>query len=917
MGLLFCGLLSLLLLSACGDGTSDTSLSDEENQADALSTPGDESLRQDRKDTLVGRKPTDADNAPDTESPDSQGDSDGDSSGDALEPEEEPDSGPPLPPCEVVVPPEAEWTTGPQEDGSYLLPGGRAIERLGPWLETGGFPSDSVANPLHNVVYVTIAGRNERHLIVVDTMTATELQRINRASSFYGIELSPDGKWLYASGGASHVIERYPVVEDGTLGQGEALDMGGFPSGMAIHPNGEILWVGLFGGELLNPIAGVREVNTTSWTLTRSLDLSAIVWDLVYHPDSEELYVSDLGGEGIYVVDTIDLKEVDKIEVPISPAGMLVHPDSSRIWVAVSGADAIATLDPITHLVTQWTPVTDLAWVDEDGEPLPHSNVNSLAYDPSQDRLFATRGADNAVSLFDATSMELLGAYPTAWYPTSVAYLPGQDMLVVSEGKGYGKGPDDESLTAEELGALLRDGAITFLPLADIDLAEATEKAAAAFARPTTVFPFECNGFFPLPTQPGQTSPIEHVILVVKENKTFDCVFGDLTDMDVKVDPSLVRWGEEITPNLHALAREFCISDNFYAEVPNSDVGHLFLTAGHLTEYTERMWKEDVQFNLNAAFPFEEATMPAHGNLFTHLINHGVSTQIFGEIVGMMAQTAEGKNVLEYTDMSFPGGFLVNYSVTDTSKAEYVAQTIEDGLLAEFTYLLLPNDHTNGTAPGTPSPESMVADNDYAVGLLVDAVSKSKYWEKTLIIVTQDDTQGCDDHVDLHRAFVLLISPWAKRQHVSHLHTSFPSIMGTMGAILGVPPMGRLDASATQFIDCFSGTLNTAPYDVVERTYPEEMNPSKEPTPGAEESSEMSWRSPDRNPGLGIILDAYRLWKMGKITKEEAFEKIAAGPQNEETWEEWVEESHEDTLAFDQAWKRYQQYRATQGKNGK
>jgi len=320
----------------------------------------------------------------------------------------------PGPPCEVVVPPEAEWRTGPQEDGSFLLPGGRALERVGPWLEIGGFPSDIIGHPTLGLSYLTVAGRNKRELVVLDVVTQEERQRLSRNGAFYGMEIDPDGEWLYVSGGGSYTIERYPIEEDGLLGESESLPTGGFASGMALSTDGSTLWVGHFGGEFTDPVSGVVEVDTASWEVTKELDLDAIVWDLLFLPQSQELYVSDLAGNGIYVIDTVSWAEIDQIEVPTSPAGMELNPETNEVWVAVTGADAIATVDPITRLATQWTPVTDLAWIDEDGVPLPYSNVNSLDYDPSTKRLYATRGADNAVSVFQGETMQLLGAFPTA-----------------------------------------------------------------------------------------------------------------------------------------------------------------------------------------------------------------------------------------------------------------------------------------------------------------------------------------------------------------------------------------------------------------------------------------------------------------------------------------------------------------------
>ena len=170
---------------------------------------------------------------------------------------------------------------------------------------------------------------------------------------------------------------------------------------------------------------------------------------------------------------------------------------------------------------------------------------------------------------------------------------------------------------------------------------------------------FECEGEFPVPTGPEKATPIEHVILIVKENKTFDCVFGDLDpdEHDVDVDPSLVRWGEQITPNLHALARRYAISDSFFVEAPNSDTGHLWLTATHLTEYVERVYLENDNLSISNGYPVTPPATPDVGNFFTHLMDLDVSLRIYGEIVGMLAQSKMGKGgVFQHSDAGYPGG---------------------------------------------------------------------------------------------------------------------------------------------------------------------------------------------------------------------------------------------------------------------
>ncbi len=808
-----------------------------------------------------------------------------------------------LPPCPAPVPPEeATRRVGPLDDGGYLTPGGRVARSLGPDTRIEGFPTDLLVDPRGRVAWVTSASRDDRTLVVVDLLTLEIRQRVVRDESHYGLAVDPEATVLYASAGDTERVDRFPIAEDGAVGEPEGLDVGGYPAGLALSADGARLWVALFdGGELV-------EVDTAAWQVTRRLEMPGALWDVVRIPRLGLIYVSDLAGETLRVVDPEVWAIVDEIAAPTSPAGLAVHPDGSRLWAAVSGADAVLTVDPTDASVIGWTPAAGDDWTDADGQPLPNSNVNALAYDPATDRLYASRGADNAISVFAADDMALLGALPTPWYPTDVALIPGGGTLLSLEGKGRGAGPNEGQGVKDRLA-----GSISAIALDDVDLAEATAIAREGYARPATVFPYACDeGRFPIPTRPGMRSPIEHVILIVKENKTFDCVFGDLDDLDVTTDPANLRWGEAFTPNAHAIAREFCIVDNFYTEVANSDQGHIFLTSAHMTEYVERIWTEKTRTDRFGGFQVLDPAIPDKGNVFSHLADNGIDIRIFGEIVGMFAPLAAGGRVVLLSDLGWPGGPVTNYSVTDEAKARhFIAQTIEAGRLPAFSYVLLPNDHTNGTDPGRPTPESMVADNDYAMGLIVEALAASDYWRKSVVIAVYDDTQSCEDHIDGHRSGLLVAGPWVRRGHVSHVHGSFLSIITTVNRILGVPPIGRPDASALPLWDCFTGEPDPTPYTARPRSVPPEVNPDD--APGAEQSARMDWRSPDRNPGLGVILDSYRLYKMGRITKAEAQRRIDLGPGDAEDWDDAIEESKAETTAFDADLARYQRWRADRG----
>lgn len=805
--------------------------------------------------------------------------------------------------CYAEVPEEARVIFGANPGGPWVTLGGRAVTPAGPSIILEGFPTDVALHPTAGVAYVTATGRDDRRLTVVDLASQEILQDIDRGEAFYGLMVSPDGGTVYASGGKHHTLETYSVAADGQLALSDDLDVGGYPSGLALSPGGATLWLGLFSGD------AVLEIDTATLTETRRFELSHDAWDVEHVASRGQVYASDLAGQGVSVIDLEAGAVVDVINVPTSPAGMAVSADGSRVWVAASGADAVAAINTDTHEVDGWAVVAPTLY----GQIVPSANVNALWSDEARGRLYASLGSEDAVAVLDVDSLELLGTIPTGYYPSDLELSADGATLVVAEGKGGGAGPNDGLAAKERLA-----GSVTTIAMTDLDLAAATEQVATNARRARSAFPFDCEGFFPVPMHQGQVSPIEHVILVVKENKTFDCVFADMADeLDIDADTEHLRWPEDITPNIHALARQYNVSDNFYSEAPNSDNGHIFLTSAHITEYIERAWLDSKKLDDLLGYQLLPGATPSVGNYFVHLLDHDRTIQIYGEIVGMFAESKTGKGQpVDYSDGTYPGGPFVNYKFPDEDKAEYIAGRIAEGQLADFTYVLFPNDHTQGTDVGYPTPESMVADNDRALGVLVDAVSHSPLWDKTAIIVLQDDPQGCHDHVDAHRAFVMVISPWARRGYVSHAFASFASVFATVDRILGVPALSRAAAVAAPLWDMFTPVKDSTPFTALERTVPHELNP--EDLPGAEKSRRMDWRSADRNPELPVVLDAYRLWRMGRISKTEAQARLASpvaarSQWSEEHLDELDEEAEEETFAFDRDWARYQHWRQQRG----
>jgi DNA-binding beta-propeller fold protein YncE len=800
--------------------------------------------------------------------------------------EEEPETPTPeeLPPCFVDdVPEAATLLYGWQDDGTFVGLGGRQVIPAGPTTVLPDMPVDVAVHPDGTVAYLALISRGDSSMAVLDLDSLEVIQVLEVSNTHPGLEVDPSGDRLYMAGGDSGTVEVIDIEEDRTLGERNSVQLEGTPSGLALSEDGQILWVGSYYE------SEVFGIDLLTLEVAHTFDIDSGAWDLAVVPGRDELYVSDLSGDGITVVDLTSGTVAAILTADMSPAGLAVSADGSRVFAAVSNGDVVAVIDTANREIEAELDVTEGDLLDEDGAPLLNSNVNAVWLDDGAGLLYAARGVDNAVSVIDADTLEVLGAFPVAFYPFDLEMTP-DGALVVAEYKGGG----------------IDLGSVTVVDTGSLDLEQTTAEVSRLFTTPADQFPMDCEGFFPIPQASGLETPIEHVVLVVKENKTFDCLFGDMGDeLDVDADPEYQRWPSELTPNQRALMREFNVADNFHVNARESDSGHLYLTSGHMTHFVEWMFVETARNGGSLTWPMEAAAYPTVGNFFTHLLDHGKSIQIYGEIVGMFETSADGTQVMEYSDLDYPGGPFYSYGATDEERGAYVGEQIADDGLADFTFILFPNDHTAGTTPGLPTPESMVADNDRGVGVFIEALSQSDLWASTAVFVLQDDPQGCDDHVNDSRSPLFVISPYAKRGgYVSPTNSDYPSVFATIERILDVPPMGRADAAAAPLWDLFQPEPDLTPFDARDRV-PPEINGAD--AFGSTLCAQMDFSGPDRSPELTPLLDAYMLWKMGRITRLEADRRLAA-PQlalDDEDWEELEEEAEEETYAYDLAWERY------------
>jgi DNA-binding beta-propeller fold protein YncE len=730
---------------------------------------------------------------------------------------------------------------------ALVLPGGRVLTPAGVHAVVGGFPVDVRVHPTLDVAYVanTGYGNDHRSVQVVNATTGAVLQEVVRNDSFYGIAVSTDGKHLYASGGAAALVDVYDIGDDGRLSPNRQIPIGNYPAGLALSADGTRLWVGEFRGN------AVVELDAATLVPLRTIPIPFGAYGVLELPERHQLYVSGFAVDQLAVVglDAMVNPPVSTIIVGGNPLGLAKSPSGDRVFAAVSNGDVIVAIDTAEQRVVASQAVGEPSIADNGGSPLPASSPGGIALSPSGDALFVARAADNAVGVYDPASLAPRGAIPVGWYPTGVALTPDGKRLLVTNGKGVGTGPLPQYTSNN--GKLAMKGSLSILELAQADLVRLGVAVEDNVRRPDRVYPFSCEKPFPIPVAPADHSPIEHIVLVVRENKTYDSLLGDLGSGER--DPSLVMYGEAVTPNLHALARAFTSHDNFYDDSETSVQGHLWLTSSFVNDYIERTWFEDYRnqpgWGADAVSP---QGRPSFMTFFTHLMKNAIDFRIYGEAVGL-TDSVNGRSVSTFSDFSYPGGPFINYDVHDADKARYVAQKlVDEGSFPPFVYVLFPDDHTKGYATGALTPESMISDNDEATGILVDRISHSSFWASTAIFIVEDDTQIGADHVDYHRSIHVVVSPWAKRGHTSSVHTSFPSLFRTFEKILGIGPMNRYDALATPLWDAFQAVSDPTPFVALPRTMPDAVNPSTSPL--AALSDAMDWSGPDRNPDLGDLL---------------------------------------------------------------
>lgn len=780
----------------------------------------------------------------------------------AMEPPSDPGPGD----CEaVLIDEEATLPVGDDEAGGYIVPGAKRVTRVGEVVELPGFPLAVYPVPGTAYALITDGGVAAEQLSVVDlrSMSVVDQRLFRRSSSeatYLGIDGTSDGSRIFVSGGGTNMVWVYDFdTATGQLTDRPALELAattgdGYVGDLRLLADDRTLVATLlFGAQVV-----WWDTLTDSEIARLPLIENSRPFGLELSPDESMLYVS-LWDEAVVVpVDMSARTAGDPILVGKNPEGLALSPDGATLAVADSDSDSLSLIDVGTMARTRQLFI--------DGETAPRgASPAEVAFAPSG-RMFVVNAGENAIDVFEADSFERVGRIPTMWYPTDVVVVddatsPVDGAVLIVNGKHEGTGANTDPGTDDILdlvgGSLIKLEAGTF---DDDDLAAWDAEIEDNNTRATGFLDVDCGGAeydFPVP-EPGMgaSSVLEHVVLVVRENKTYDAYFGDLTDAEGAPhgngEPSLVLIPpdeiEQVIPNTRQLARTFAMGDNYYSLAEQSVQGHIRTTWGRSSDFIERSWLTTWGRGFYGIPPQGTATplgYPEEGSVFDYFAALDfVEVDNFGEIVSARSQAPDGQ---------YPG-LVYNMGVPDIEKAEWVGEQVHERCrLKDFTYVLMPNDHTFGRQAGRPTPKAMMADNDWAVGYLVDAISHSTFWESTVIFVIQDDPQDGGDHVDNHRSPLLVISPWAKRGYVSSVHYNESSIYRTIQLILGIEaPLNAEWANASPMYDLFTSTPDFTPYESIERVWPEENNPDSGVM--AAESAGWDFSMPDEQPGLSRLL---------------------------------------------------------------
>jgi YVTN family beta-propeller protein len=750
---------------------------------------------------------------------------------------------------------------------------------------------NAVSGKVEQEVALPAEEQKEQHPEVVSPMILDP--DLEGQLSYTGLVFSPDGGRIFLSN-VDGSIKVFKVDGDGNVQPSHTIPvpLAGaprraeeIPAGLAVSADGHRLYVC---GNLSNRLL---EFDPATGTVERTFDVGVAPFDVVLA--AGKAYVSNWGGrrpkpgelvgpaglgtevkvdrvkhiasEGsVSVIDLSSGAVKAEVLVQLHASALALSPDGRYVVCANAASDNLSVIDTSTDTVVE------TIWAKATPADLFGASPNALVFSKDGKTLYVANGTQNAVAAIafnpKKRKSSLKGLIPVGWFPGALAINGPRGILYVANIKGLAvEKAASEPTGAPGFSAYQYHGSISIFPeprqkvLWDLTAVVETnyhrERIAQASLKPRPGQPAR-----PVPERIGEPSVFKHVVYIIKENRTYDQILGDVTAGNG--DPALCVFGEAVTPNQHKLVREFALLDNTYCSGILSADGHQWSTTAFGTDYLERSfagWPRSYPDGMGPNEVDALAYVPS-GFIWDNALKHGVSLWNFGEFTmpdcGWKDPEREGQpRWADYWDEYVNGRGVVRigsspaiptvapFSPTDTLgwsmdvpdqwRARYIINQIaawdKEGRMPQLILICLPDDHTSGTAEGAPTPQACVADNDLAFGRIIEAFGQSSFWKETVIFGIEDDPQNGWDHVSGYRTTAYCASPYTKRGAVVKTQYNTTSVLRTIEQILGLPPMNQFDATATPMFDCFSSSPDLRPFTSVPTNIPlDTMNPPKE-----------------------------------------------------------------------------------------
>lgn len=699
-----------------------------------------------------------------------------------------------------------------------MLPTGWSITPVGKSLPLGDLPLNIAVSPDGKLAAVTNNGQSTQSIQLINLNSESVIDSMVVGKAWLGLVFGQNSNVLYASGGNDNWVYRFDISENKLTARDTIVIGKPWPERISI--------AGIAIDEQLHRLYAVTKENnsiyaidTESKTILAQIPLGGEGYTCQLSPDRKTLYASCWGCDKVVLLDTDSLKITGAVPVGDNPNDLALTRDGAFVFVANANDNSVSVIETRQRRVVE-TLNTALYPNAPSG-----STANSVALSDDGTTLYVANADNNCLAVFDVSSpgqSQSRGFIPAGWYPTSVRTTNKQ--ILIANGKGFSsypnpKGPNPANPHQEDVQYI--GGGLLMGTLSIVDVPDEEELAGYSGAVYKNT-PYTKEGETqaegrtenPIPTRVGDPSPIKYVFYVVKENRTYDQVLGDVPEGNG--DTTLVLFGKDITPNQHALAKEFVLLDNFYVNGEVSADGHSWSLGAYATDYLEKNWPTN--YGGRGGTYDGEGTREIANNkqyIWDLCKAQDVTYRTYGEFIGDARPNIpvlEGHFCPYFTSW--------DQTVRDTTRFYQWKRDFDSLLQANaipsLNTLRFINDHTEGLNYGRPTPQAHAADNDYAVGLFVEYLSTSPIWNESAIFIVEDDAQNGPDHVDAHRTTAYLAGGLVQRRLVDHTVYSTSSMLRTMELILGLPPMSQYDAAAEPMWRCFASTPDATPFVSIE-----------------------------------------------------------------------------------------------------